>query len=135
MKAASIETAPSHQPVAYLAALCASGYNPENRDRDCSIYETSPQIPHPREPQTWLALSWDRAQTAARRWVDSLNIATRSLKGQTVDLTPQAPALAKLYPEPKFRTMVIRAAVRLLRTRGVEATIPEPNPPSTSNEN
>ena len=57
-----------------------------------------------------------------------MNLATRSLKGQSVDLTPQALALAKLYPEPKFRALVIRAAVRLLRTRGVEATIPEPEP-------
>ncbi len=71
-------------------------------------------------------MSWERAQKEARRWVDSLNLPTKSLKGKTVDLTTQAQALARTFPEPKFRVMVIRAAVRLLRTRGVEATIPEP---------
>ena len=75
-----------------------------------------------------LALSWENAQKDARRWVDSLNIPTRSLKGKAVDLTTQALALAKVYPEPKYRTMIIRAARRLLTSRGVTATIPEPEP-------
>ena len=73
-------------------------------------------------------MSWERAQKDARRWVDSLNLPTRSLKGQTLDLTAQAEVLAKTYLEPKYRTMVIRAAKRLLTTRKVTANIPEPEP-------
>lgn len=68
-------------------------------------------------------MSWERAQKEARRWVDGLNLPTRFMQGKTVDLTAQAAAL-KL--EPKFKLMVLRAAKRLLKTRGVEAIIPQP---------
>ena len=66
--------------------------------------------------------------------MDSLNLSTKSLKGKSVNLAdhPGLLALAKTFPEPKYRTMVIRAAVRLLTTRGVTATIPEPEPPGNS---
>lgn len=60
--------------------------------------------------------------------MDSLNIPTKSLKGKGVDLTDRIDGLARLHPEPKYRTMVIRAAKRLLQSRGVAATIPEPQP-------
>ncbi len=67
-------------------------------------------------------MSWDRAQKEAQRWVDSLNLATKSMQGQSVDLTEQAKSLKF---EPKFRVMVIRAAKRLLTKRGVTPVIPE----------
>ena len=60
--------------------------------------------------------------------MDGLNLPTKSLKGKSVDLTVQAKALAEMLPEPKFRVMVIRAAVRLLRSRDVEPIIPKPEP-------
>ena len=71
----------------------------------------------------------------ARRWVDFLNLPTRSLRGKSVDLSAQAEALAWTYQEPKYRTMVIRAAIRLLRTRGIEAAISEPQPPAEPEAN
>ena len=70
-------------------------------------------------------MSWAGAKKEARRWVDGLNLPTRTLKGKTVDLNAQA---ATLRFEAKFRTMVIRAAKRLLEDRGVIALIDEPKP-------
>lgn len=67
-------------------------------------------------------MSWERAKKEAQRWVDGLNLPTRSLRGQTVDLSEQAKSLKF---EAKFRIMVIRAAKRLLETRGITAVIPE----------
>lgn len=57
--------------------------------------------------------------------MDSLNLPTKKLRGQRLDLNAQA---AGLRFEAKFRTMVIRAAKRLLQERGVEAVIDEPRP-------
>ena len=51
-----------------------------------------------------------------------MNLPTKSMQGKTVDLTEQARALTF---EPKFRVMVIRAAKRLLTSRGVNPVIPE----------
>lgn len=67
-------------------------------------------------------MSWERAQREAKRWIDGLNIPTRQLQGQSFDLTPHAASLAF---EPKFKSMVITAAKRLLKTRGVEAYVVE----------
>lgn len=65
-------------------------------------------------------MSWDSAKRDAQRWVDNLNLPTRSMQGQTVDLTAQSKTLRG---EPKYRAMVIDAARRLLKTRGVTAHI------------
>ena len=65
--------------------------------------------PHSRGSQTWPVVSWERAQKEARRWVDGLNLPTRSMQGQSVDLSAQA---RKLAFEPRFKVMVIRAATR-----------------------
>lgn len=55
--------------------------------------------------------------------MDSLNVPTKSLQGKSIDLTEQAKALNF---EPKFRAMVIQAARRLLKSRGVQAIISSP---------
>lgn len=65
-------------------------------------------------------MSWERAQREAKRWIDSLNVPTKRLQGQSFDLTPHAAALAF---EPRFKGMVIEAARRLLKTRGVDAYV------------
>ena len=65
-------------------------------------------------------MSWTTAKRDAQHWVDGLNLPTRSMQGQTVDLTEQAKLLKF---EPKYRAMVIDAARRLLKTRGVTARI------------
>ena len=70
-------------------------------------------------------MSWERAKKEARSWVDGLNLPTRRLRGQKIDLNEQAKTLRF---EAKFRTMVIRAAKRLLFNRGVMAEIDEPTP-------
>jgi hypothetical protein len=65
-------------------------------------------------------VSWDRAQTEARRWIDGLNLPTKSLKGKSINLTEQAKTLKH---DPKYKAMVLEAASRLLRTRGVEMIV------------
>ncbi len=70
-------------------------------------------------------MSWQRARKEAQRWIDTLNLATRQMKGQKIDLNTRA---ADLRMEPKFRAMVIRAAKRILKARGIEALIDEPKP-------
>ena len=70
-------------------------------------------------------MSWQEARKAAQLWLDTLNLPTRQMRGQRIDLNPQA---AKLRHEAKFRAMVIRAAKRILKARGVEAIIDEPKP-------
>ena len=57
--------------------------------------------------------------------MDTLNLPTKKLKGQTIDLNEQAKTLRF---EAKFRAMVIRAAKRILDRRGVVALIDEPRP-------
>ena len=73
-------------------------------------------------------MSWDDAQREARRWIDGLNIPSKSLQGKSINLSMEA---AELKFEPKFRTMVIRAARRLLKSRGIDSYIPEPKPPTS----
>lgn len=67
-------------------------------------------------------MSWERARKEAQRWVDGLNLPTKSLRDQNIDLNERAKALRF---EPKFKLMVIRAAKRLLQSRGVRAEIEE----------
>ena len=70
-------------------------------------------------------MSWRSAKKEAQRWLDTLNLQTKALRGQRIDLNAQA---ASLRFEAKFRTMVIRAAKRILEERGVFAVIDEPKP-------
>ena len=65
-------------------------------------------------------MSWESAKKDARLWVDRLNLPTRSMQGQTIDLTEQGKLLKF---EPKYKAMVLDAARRLLKTRGVTARI------------
>ena len=53
-------------------------------------------------------MSWESAKKEALRWVDSLNLPTKSMQGQTVDLTEQAKTLTM---EPRYRAMVIDADI------------------------
>ena len=71
-------------------------------------------------------MSWADAQKEARRWIDSLNIPTRSLKGKSINLTEQ---VKKLKHEPVYKRMVTQAAQRLLKTRGVEMIVDKEEPP------
>ena len=70
-------------------------------------------------------MSWQEARDAAQRWLDPLNLPTKSMRGQRIDLNKHA---AKLRHDPKFRAMVIRAAIRILKAKGIEAIIDEPKP-------
>ena len=71
-------------------------------------------------------MSWADAKKEARRWVDSLNLPTKSMRGKQIDLNARTAGLA--HYEAKYRTMIIRAAKRLLYSRGVTALIDEPQP-------
>lgn len=64
-------------------------------------------------------MSWQRAQKEARRWIDSLNL--RAARGRLIDLREPAAALPFTG---QFRQMVLRAAARLLKTRGANALLP-----------
>ena len=66
-------------------------------------------------------LSWRDAQKEAQSWVDRLQL-PKETRGKFIDLTEQAKALRY---EVKFRAMVIRAARRILRARGIECNLPE----------
>ncbi len=70
-------------------------------------------------------MSWQAARKEAQRWLDTLNLQTRSLKGQKINLSEQAKGLRG---EAKFIAMIIRAAKRLLFKRGIVAEIDEPKP-------
>ena len=70
-------------------------------------------------------MSWQQARKDAQRWLDTLNLPTKSMRGQTINLNAQA---ASLRGEAKYVVMIIRAAKRILRGRGVEAIIDEPRP-------
>lgn len=65
-------------------------------------------------------VSWKDAQREARHWIDSLNL--QKVKGRLIDLREPA---KKLQFQGHFRTMVLRAAERLLVTRGATAILPE----------
>ena len=60
-------------------------------------------------------MSWQSARKEAQRWLDTLNLPTKQLRGQTINLSAQA---AGLRGEPKYLAMVIRAAKRILKARG-----------------
>ena len=62
-------------------------------------------------------LSWKSAVKAASQWLGSLDL-PNNLQGQAIDLSEQA----KVLPlEGEFRRMVLEAARRELRTRGVKS--------------
>lgn len=65
-------------------------------------------------------MSWKDAQKDAKRWVDSLNLPSNT-KG-FLDLTEQGKTIRHA---PEYRTMVVRAARRILRKRGIECHLPE----------
>ena len=71
-------------------------------------------------------MSWAGAKKDARRWVDSLNLPTKSVPGKQIDLNEQAKSLLRY--DAKYRTIIIRAAKRLLCSRSVNALIDEPKP-------
>ena len=53
--------------------------------------------------------------------MDSLQL-SRDNRGKFLDLAEQAKTIAH---EPKYRAMVIRAARRILRKRGIECNLPD----------
>lgn len=70
-------------------------------------------------------MSWQSARKEAQRWLDTLNLPTKQMRGQTINLSAQA---ANLRGEAKYVAMIIRAAKRILESRGVVAIIDEPKP-------
>jgi hypothetical protein len=65
-------------------------------------------------------VSWKDAQREARHWIDSLNL--QNVKGHLIDLREPA---KKLRFQGQFRTLVFRAAERLLVTRAATVVLPE----------
>ena len=65
-------------------------------------------------------MSWKDAQREARRWIDGMNI--QKPKGRLIDLREPA---KKLTFQGDFRTMVLRAAERLVVKRGATAILPD----------
>ncbi len=77
-------------------------------------------------------MSWQGARKDAQQWLDTLQLPTNKLKGQTIDLTEQAKALRG---EPRYVAMILKAAKRLLFKRGVIAVFENPNPVAKLLEN
>jgi hypothetical protein len=67
-----------------------------------------------------MRMSWKDAQREARDWIDSLHL--QKIEGTLVDL--RGPAKALRF-RGKFRTMVFRAAKRIIADRGATALLPE----------
>jgi len=67
-------------------------------------------------------MSWKQAQAEAARWIDRLQLKTDEIKGTTIDLRPYAHMVQQ---EGQFRTMVFRAAARILKSRGADSILPE----------
>lgn len=65
-------------------------------------------------------MSWKEAQREARHWIDGLNLT--NVRGRLIDLREPA---KQLRFQGEFRTMVLRAAERLLKTRGATALLPD----------
>lgn len=63
-------------------------------------------------------MSWNDAQRAAERWIDSLQLG--SVRGKYVDIHDRTEGLPTEVPN--FRKMVIEAARRLLVKRGAIST-------------
>lgn len=61
-------------------------------------------------------MSWQRAKDDAARVIDSMQIPRFARRGGVVDITE---AVRKLKFEPKYRSMVIDAVKRILRSRGI----------------
>ena len=66
-------------------------------------------------------MSWRDADKEAQRWVDRLQL-PKETRGKFIALSEQAKTLRY---EPHFRLMVIRAARRILRARGIECNLPD----------
>jgi len=65
-------------------------------------------------------MSWKEAQREAKRWIDGLNL--QNIKGRLIDLREPAKSLRF---RGKFRSMVLRAAKRIIADRGATAVLPE----------
>jgi hypothetical protein len=65
-------------------------------------------------------MSWQKAQREARHWIDSLNL--QNVKGRLIDLREPA---SQLHFQGQFRVMVLRAAERLLVSRGATPILPD----------
>jgi hypothetical protein len=69
----------------------------------------------------WLMrVSWKDAQREARSWIDSLQLG--KLEGRLIDLREPSESLRF---RGQFRTMVLRAAKRLVADRGGTAVFPD----------
>jgi hypothetical protein len=67
-----------------------------------------------------MIMSWNIAKKEARHWIDSLNL--QNISGRLIDLREPAQSLRF---SGHFRLMVLRAAERLLKTRGAVALLPD----------
>jgi len=67
-------------------------------------------------------MSWKKAHEEAARLIDRLQLRNDRIKGTTIDLRPYAHLVRQ---EGQFRTMVFRAAGRILKSRGAESILPE----------
>lgn len=66
-------------------------------------------------------MTWQNAKIEAEKWIHSLDL-PEDMKGQTVKLGE----LGKDLPfEGQFREMVLRAAARLLKSRGAKIIKPD----------
>lgn len=65
-------------------------------------------------------MSWHIAKKEARHWIDSQNL--HDVRGRLIDLREAAHSLRF---QGHFRLMVLRAAERLLKTRGAVAILPD----------
>jgi hypothetical protein len=66
-------------------------------------------------------MSWNNAKLTASHWLQGLNLPA-DLHGQIIDLQGLE---QKLTSSGKFRTMVLRAAMRELRHRGAKLQKPD----------
>lgn len=66
-------------------------------------------------------MSWEQAKNDAANWLGTLKLG-KDLHGQHIDLLQHA---ATLKAQGQFRTMVLRAAARLIKKRGGTSNISE----------
>jgi len=65
-------------------------------------------------------MNWSIAKKEARNWIDNLNL--QNVRGRLIDLREPAKMLRF---SGHSRLMVVRAAERLLKTRGAAALLPD----------
>lgn len=65
-------------------------------------------------------MSWQDARTEAQRHLDRLQLKNEDIRGRILDLNELFKDTAF---EGRFRTMVLQAAARLLKKRGVNTNI------------